>query len=484
MKLDSQIDPRIARFFVGFTSLTGLLILFFFYSALAKLLPAHSDGAYLILYADEILKGNVFLQGWNLTSVGFYTELPFYVVGVKLMGVHPDLMRLVPSAIHAINIMLSLAVVWKFRIVAGWFKYLPVIAFLAMPSSGLWPYALTPAIHMVTLTAGLILFLLINDQLELTTRHRQLTSIAVVLLATWADTAFVFYFLIPLAIAGIVKCWPSIESAKAFSLRTVAPLALGAILGHGLLHMFKITGLGAPVQIFETGFEEPLRAANKLENASHAWWNFFGGDFWGRAITAESVSIFILGLYFFLWLRMFFRTLRERESGIDLCFALMLPLMLAALVLSSKEAAHGARFLVPAFFGAVFLMCRHIQRPSPNGINRVLVTGALVASVIASVSFVGRHRMLLAGDSFGSNFRRAFEALEQRKLFVGFGDYWGTHVMRVVSKGELEVVPINILDDVVYRFPWAAGKSWFQTTRGRFMLVHGGIADNFEDHVF
>ena len=75
--LNKELDPRFAKVFGIFAGAVGFLVLYFFFASLGKLVPGHSDRAYLVLYAQEILSGNIFLKDWNLTTVGFYNEIPF-----------------------------------------------------------------------------------------------------------------------------------------------------------------------------------------------------------------------------------------------------------------------------------------------------------------------------------------------------------------------------------------------------------------------
>ena len=165
--LNKELDPRFAKVFGIFAGAVGFLVLYFFFASLGKLVPAHSDSSYLILYADAMLNGNWLLRGWDLTTVGFYTEFPFYLVAVRFLGVQPDLVRFVPAFIYALNVALVFALIWKYRLVRGFWIFLPAVAFLVLPSNGIWPIALNGAIHMVTLTIGLCMLLVLNDRLIL-----------------------------------------------------------------------------------------------------------------------------------------------------------------------------------------------------------------------------------------------------------------------------------------------------------------------------
>ena len=50
--------------------------------------PLNSDHANQVLQAADILSGNFFLKGWNLTGVSFYlSEIPFYILGSAIAGI-------------------------------------------------------------------------------------------------------------------------------------------------------------------------------------------------------------------------------------------------------------------------------------------------------------------------------------------------------------------------------------------------------------
>src|SRR5688572_12532170 len=70
----------------------------------------HSDDATGVLEAEAVLHGNFLLRGWTVSNASFYaTDLPFYVVGVYLRGVHPSLLHDVPAVIYAFTVALATA---------------------------------------------------------------------------------------------------------------------------------------------------------------------------------------------------------------------------------------------------------------------------------------------------------------------------------------------------------------------------------------
>lgn len=83
-----------ARFRVGWRRLTGpavflllIVALFYAYLRLSQTYAENSDEANILLMADDMLHGNLFLSGWHVSDVPFITtELPQMAVLVALFG--------------------------------------------------------------------------------------------------------------------------------------------------------------------------------------------------------------------------------------------------------------------------------------------------------------------------------------------------------------------------------------------------------------
>ena len=94
--------------------------------------PLNSDHASQVLEAADILGGNVFLKGWNLTGVSFYfSELPFYVLGTLIAGVD-TYAYIIAAAMMVICLSLSgyiLLSLDRGKTVSRVFLYLAVVGF-------------------------------------------------------------------------------------------------------------------------------------------------------------------------------------------------------------------------------------------------------------------------------------------------------------------------------------------------------------------
>lgn len=487
MGLSRELSPQFARVFGIAACAIGFCILYFFFASLGKLVPAHSDSSYLVLYADAILKGNWLLKGWDLTTVGFYTELPFYVVAVKLTGVQPDLIRLVPAFIYALNVTLVLLLIRKYRIVDGYWTYLPAIAFLILPSNGIWPMALNGAIHMVTLSLGLVMLLCLNDRLIFDRARRSILLFLICAIGVWGDLSFALFFVLPLLFAGLALHRGSGEDTRRFLLSVAAPAMIGVVAGHAIVSLAKSLGWGAPVGVGAFQFEARDMILPKAQFLVDSWINFFGPDMWGLPLGIISLAKLALGFGVVWWALCVIRAFKDSDSGFDL-FAAIMPLAIgAAAVLSHRDGDNDAtRLVVPAFFVSTVLMSRLAQRNKAIARWTLASPLMLVAALIVSAKFISDNRMLMAGDGYMSQFRAAVNFLESRSLKQGFGDFWSTQVMRVASGNDLGIVPMAFVDDQGTAVPWhwAADRRWFEQPAGNFVLVSGLYGETFQQRSF
>lgn len=82
MKKNKQIIKVV---FVLLVSILYWWVLFFL---VRKGATYSSDDGVFVLEANDILHGNIFLSGWNLTGISFWaSDLLLYIVGVLFAGV-------------------------------------------------------------------------------------------------------------------------------------------------------------------------------------------------------------------------------------------------------------------------------------------------------------------------------------------------------------------------------------------------------------
>jgi hypothetical protein len=176
-----------------------VLVLFTCYTRFARTFARDSDDAAFVLEAQDILRGNLLLHGWNLPPDTFYASItPWYVIGTMVTPDPAELMNLVPSLIYAVLVGLLLTIVWNRsepRHRAG--SILAILAVVALPAfATVGPPTATGAEHTTT-----VLFVLATFYL-LSAGTRPVAAAISLALATIGDPMAIFIGTIPLVVAG------------------------------------------------------------------------------------------------------------------------------------------------------------------------------------------------------------------------------------------------------------------------------------------
>ena len=484
MSLSKELDPRIAKGFGIFAAVIAFLAMFFLFSVLAKLTPLHSDRALLVLYADEMLSGNVGLRGWNLTTVGFYNELPLYLVAVQWLGVSLDVMRLVPAFINAVNVTLLCLLIWRYGTKASIALFIPVLVYLVMPSNGAWIQLLQAMTHQVTTSCILLTLLILPKGLTLEKIDwRSICCFAISMIATWSDLAYVFLFVGPL-IAAVWWVHRSGRESLVLSTKTVLlPILIGAVIGHLLVHVMKALEFGSASGVAAFKFESAGRLAPKLGTEMRDWSAFFGDSFWGHEVNLYSISLVFLTVGLIWWLISAWRSLIEADSVIDVLAVTMFVFAVAFTVCSDRGSTlDNARFLLPAYFAAVFLITRYWQDHLSNRWYQGLAASLVVASIIVSLPFYSQNRLLLAGDVYGSRLKAPMEFLAGLNLRSGFADFWAGHLLRTASANKLELAPVRVgpKGDLIPMY-WGSDIEWIRGAKGKFAVFCGEFFGEYDN---
>jgi hypothetical protein len=102
---ESRLGTLASRVAVVVVAVIWLFALPFLTARMAIAYPVSSDDATGPLEAHAILRGNVLLRGWTLSSASFaLTDLPFYVASAAVLGHRPAILRGVPTAIYSVTV--------------------------------------------------------------------------------------------------------------------------------------------------------------------------------------------------------------------------------------------------------------------------------------------------------------------------------------------------------------------------------------------
>src|SRR6202051_1167061 len=108
-KTASAAPRRAARWTGRAVFLLVLAGLFAAYLRLSSTYPENSDEANILLMASDLAHGNLYLSGWNVSDVPFFTtELPEIALLVKLFGLHLDTAHIAAALTYTVVVAIAL----------------------------------------------------------------------------------------------------------------------------------------------------------------------------------------------------------------------------------------------------------------------------------------------------------------------------------------------------------------------------------------
>ena len=96
------------RLLAAAAAVLAVALLFLAYLQVSRTYPENSDESNDLLMAWDMLHGNVLLHGWYLSDVSFITtELPQYVLLVRLFGLHTDTAHIAAAMTYTLVVLLA-----------------------------------------------------------------------------------------------------------------------------------------------------------------------------------------------------------------------------------------------------------------------------------------------------------------------------------------------------------------------------------------
>ena len=475
---ERTLHPNTQRILLWVVGALGFAILFLLHAAMGKLVtPLHADQAYVVQYANAILGGNWGLRGWEQTTVTFYTEIPLYLLGIKLFGLGPDLMRIVPAFVHTVAILLICILIWRNRTHDRLWIFAPVLLLLLMPSNGIWKYGLFGPMHHATACLGYLVLILIGPGMIGERGIRSSLWIALVsCLATWGDLAYLFVFALPIVLAGVFAYRRDTSSQRRFAIATAAPVLLGSVAGQAVVMAMRAAGFGTPGGLENNVVVSADRFAEKVVATTGGWMEFFFPSFWNQPLGIKVYCALFLAVGLLWWMRAaYWAMFDQKAAALDVLCVTMPITVLALTALTYRQGwVDESRMLVPAYFLGVLLISRWWQAQERPVLNAWMPGMVAVGSVVLSAVFLSQNRLMLAGDAYSAKYIRVAEFLKEKGLTHGYADFWSAHLTMVAGGGSLSLSPVlNPSTSKIGPYLWASKTDWYVGWKANFMLIKG-----------
>lgn len=436
-----------------------IIAAFFLFYHMAMITEINSDMASGILEAHDLASGNVFLNGWSLSTVPFYfTDIVWYAIVICFTGISYKL-NYVFSALSLLSLciaMISASECKKTAAAITFFTLGSPVAFMAQN-------LLTPVVHVGTYIFSLCIFILSKKYVK-TPNKKTLALVYIIMSLTYFSDAMSMYLVfVPLIVTAIsYALWSRVEKGWV-NLVVVSVLAyLTSLLIWSVFskYGFVIPGLQetkfATTKVILKNISDLFEGSLKLYSAY-----FFGLRPKSPGVAQICLSFLTLTIFFSL---LFYRALSIKYNrGQDIFLLSATLIMPIAFIVSDISVGLGSiRYILPFFiFGTVFACGIGVQ----SRLNKRSLYALIVLFITSSAFHVKEN---LESPKANERYKQINQALNDNGLNHGFASYWDSSSVSIY--GGVIVAPVYPSDNGIMRFNWLSKSSWYDDDN-RFVII-------------
>lgn len=440
------------------------MVMYLYYLGHAIHTPANSDYASIILEAKQIYEGNVFLSGWHLSTVSFYTtEIPFYVLGIMIFGFTHRLLYIIPALIYIMTVASALWVVYDGKRIRG---ALLTFCLIGLPVGVFAGMVLVGPIHMAAICFSLVCV----KFLQFAERNK-VFYLYFGILFCWTligDDLALWIIGLPAILSGLYRMYVQSERWKQeiiipsiIILSVVASkivLKLIALFGG-----FVVPGTGSPM------FAELKDIARNVYSTIYGLLELFNANFFGKPIgSIQTIKLLVHFGGMILILCIFWRFLYQmiKKKEVDYTNQLMVAsivITIAAYLFSNMNMGMGTtRYLTPVVLFASILVGRRFNSFDWDQTTRWVYIACIGIYILSAISPFTLHRNLDKIDDL-----QAY--LKSQSLTNGYAPYWLSSAVTVQSDDKVRVRPVIAPNVKIERFRWLSEDKWYDSS-AKFLL--------------
>lgn len=462
-------------------------VAFLIYRRCSSTFPINTDYSNLMLEGDTMLHGNPLLSNWYLTTVSWYTtDIPLFALGIALRGFNPVLMRDIPTLVFLGVLAVSLWLASRPREDeargSGLIGAAITFALLGLPSDVLATHLL-----MGPFRTGMVLLALLAYAALDTLKEKEDGRVPIVrlllfsvplTLALITDEFTQYIVVAPILLVTGLRLWRGPQEG-----RKVEIAILSATVATVLVAKITLKLLGAAGGfVMPDTYSNHIRIIPLLDLGRNLAWSvegfqmIYSNNFWGMELGLPALFRILSGvslvLVVYVMARVLFllyATARATPAAPVVLFpldrissylALGMTMNLLAYSFSTLPIGLATnRYFAPvAIFGAVLAGRLYTRRLLPEGkLRRWFPYLALLAAALSFVIFVKTTRRPHADRPL----ERVGLWLEARNLHDGYGGYWSTSDITVLTNKRVRVRQIIATEGGFKPFLFAADKRWY-----------------------
>lgn len=444
-----------------------------------------SDYSNLVLEATDILSGNFFLSGWNMTGISFITtDLLYFVAGVLVAG---STIRAYFVAVTLMFLTLFLGAVLLLKTGENGVKpgdLLVLLAVAGIPnvfSAGiLRAHTAVPAYVFLALFCGTMAFRAHKNNKKRSVVLWLAGFTLLLALGCAGDPLTLIIGAAPVVLALVWLILGKNPQNVRFSLAVIGCTAGSAVLGTLIEKLYILAG-GVNKNTFleMKSFCTLEQLEEKFRIYLTAVLEMFGANFLGKPLVSiDTLWYFLRTLLvifvFYIIIRNIIDFLMRKECDLisvilSLGFALISFLCIFTEVLVN---IHTARYFAYLPMMSAVLIVRYFKFHKPlekkifSGkismkIPAYLLAGVLLASSIAPVSFVRTGQFQ---DRLG-------RFLEENGLEYGYAKFWNASHVTLATEGRVKVRSVLSDGNVFGKYVWFCKDEWYEPEYANFVIV-------------
>lgn len=432
------------------------------YETSLRVAAGNSDGATVVLEGQAVATGNVLLHGWALSLDSFWTiDAALDALGVRVGGLRPELMRLVPAVIALLVVFVAIRLAREdSSLTARITGVLTIIAILALPSPDLSYFFLQGPWHIGTALVCLLAFAGVSRG------HFDWGWVAAVVLlaaAILGDSLTIAYGVVPSILAGVIamaRCrrfGPGASTVAAGVASVALALALRALAT--LVGTFALVNRNVPIKTSQLLANLRLLANHVpalLGVGSLALRYPDGSPITNGSSLLQHLHLLELGVILLAVLLTLARlvfgvvagsgraTVSSQSWRLDDLLVISIVGDVGSYVLAAgNDNPQYAKYLTPGVIFATVLAGRLLGRLVGRVDRRWVLRGLVIVSFGVVASFGVGTWQLLARPAVHSPVDRLSAFLLGHHLTEGIGDYWSASIVTVESRGRVVIRPVT-----------------------------------------
>lgn len=460
--------------------LVGLFYLFCLYK-MFRTIAINSDFSSLVLEANDVISGNVFLSGWNLTGISFlFTDLLYFIGAVLFFGVSTKTYYVAVTMMFFMVVLIAWFLIDKWNVtnmlIMFVFAMLPVGITLDLLRAHTGVYVLYFAI--------LLLWKCYCNTRQIKKQKYLLILIGVLFaLASASDMIILIVGLGPILIMCIVQYvhfkYNRISREEFMPYVKLSLFSLGgSIVGMGLEKLyFIIGGCNKNSFIVDQTYVGVSGIKDKLDVYINAIVSLNAGNIFGQHILNFDVMVQCVNLVFTVVCLsiVIYNIVKfiQGKSKDSISFILSMGFVLISLVFvftSLSSNLYSARYMAVTPIIHSLLLIRFLNLHQ-GVFKKIRIFKIIFIVLLCFMSVYNIRSAYLHG-------RDAVQTVEQKKvvqimkenhLTNGYANFWDSAIVTVLSQEKVKTRQVQ-MGDVVTKYNWFCKDSWYKE-KVNFVLV-------------